>query len=83
MVLTIMGATPMSEPSKVRQDWAEIQLEQVLDKMPSLASVVRALVAVCRDKADHLRTNWQDEGTARTWEKDADKLQAVANRLEN
>jgi hypothetical protein len=42
------------------------QLETMIDGA-SLCEVLEALEAVCHDKAEHLRNNWQDEPSARAW----------------
>lgn len=51
-------------------------LEAILDRY-SVRAVLEALAGICFDKADHVRTNWQDDITARAWDRDAkaiDKL---------
>ncbi len=42
----------------------EIMIENL-----SLSGMLSILSQVCYEKAEHLRTNWQDLETARTWEK--------------
>ena len=42
-------------------------LESLIDKY-SLDDVLSAIREICLDKADHLRTNWQDEQSAKYWE---------------
>jgi|GEM_PF-739352 len=43
-------------------------IKTMIDGM-SLSSVLEILSQVCYEKAEHLRTNWQDPDTARAWEK--------------
>lgn len=45
-------------------------LEQLIDKH-GLLHVVTGLEFVCQEKAAHIRTNWQDNTTARTWDRAA------------
>lgn len=51
-------------------------LERLLDEMGA-EGVARALAEICREKADHLRTNWQDEEAARGWESDANQFDGL------
>lgn len=45
-------------------------LEQYID-MHGLAFVLAGIASVCRDKADHIRSNWQDEPSAARWDRKA------------
>lgn len=49
------------------------KLEALVDA-ESLSSIVECLGDICGEKADHLRANWQDEHTAKLWEKRMHKL---------
>ncbi len=40
--------------------------------------VVEALVEVCRLKAEHLRSNWQDIPSSQAWNRRAGRLERVA-----
>lgn len=47
------------------------QIEEVLETLidrKGLSFVLGALAGICWGKADHLRSNWQDETTAREWD---------------
>lgn len=48
-------------------------LEWLVDR-DGLAGVLEALQGVCRDKADHLRSAWQDMGGAALWERAARRI---------
>lgn len=62
---------------------AEIMdLENLLDHY-SLSDILESLAQIANEKADHLRTNWQDENTAKIWERDANKLSKLASKLES
>lgn len=56
-------------------------LEQLIDQA-GLASVVAACSEICDEKAEHIRTNWQEDDTARPWNKAALQLAQLACRLE-
>jgi hypothetical protein len=48
-------------------------LESLVDKY-SLAQVIENLAEICYGKAEHLRTNWQDEQSAKYWERNGKRL---------
>lgn len=48
-------------------------LEGMIDKA-GLATVLGQISEICMAKADHIRSNWQDEGLAKEWEKFGEKL---------
>ena len=52
------------------------ELELMVDRY-SVAEVLQALAQVCREKADHIRSNWQDQTTARSWDAAAVRLDKV------
>lgn len=54
------------------------ELEDMLDQY-GLREIVNALSQISYEKAEHLRTNWQDESTAKEWDKTAVYLERVAN----
>ena len=56
-------------------------LETLIDKT-SANFVLNCIVQIAHDKADHLRTNWQDENSAKQWEKLASKLETLADKPE-
>lgn len=47
---------------------AKDQLEAMIDQS-SLNDVLALLAEVCHEKADHLRSAWQDEAAAEHWER--------------
>jgi hypothetical protein len=53
-------------------------LEGILDRH-GLHGVLDMLASVCAEKAEHVRSNWQDEGTARMWDRRATKLSNFAS----
>ena len=60
------------------------ELERLLEGMVdsrSLAAIVYLLSTICTEKADHIRTNWQDEALAKVWERNARKLAHVGDEL--
>ena len=48
-------------------------LEALIDGS-TLANVVNALVHISEEKAEHIRSHWQDEALAKTWDRDARML---------
>ena len=52
------------------------QLEKMVDEAGFL-TVVSALQDICFEKAEHLRSNWQDETSARFWEADGKRLNKI------
>jgi hypothetical protein len=59
---------------------AMIELEKLVDKV-GLRNVIYGLAYIAGQKADHLRSNWQDEAAAQAWEADARKLDTFALKL--
>jgi hypothetical protein len=58
-------------------------LETLIDKH-GLAAVLSAMSEVCAEKAEHIRSNWQDRATAKPWDEVSntfDDLQGRAMRL--
>jgi hypothetical protein len=76
--MTVVGSRPSEREHMNDKDL----LERVIDQ-DGLAAVVACLADIANDKAEHLRSAWQDDKLARSWERDAKKLQAVAAKLEN
>lgn len=65
----------------IPSDAADV-LEQIIDSS-SLERLLELVADVCHEKAEHLRSNWQDRNTAKSWERDAAKLLKLAPRLEH
>jgi hypothetical protein len=57
------------------------KIEAIIDTS-SANYVLNSIVQIAWGKADHLRTNWQDESAAKEWEKLASKLETVADKFE-
>lgn len=51
-------------------DTTKDRLETMLDNV-GLTALLDMLGEVCHEKAEHIRTNWQDEGNAKTWDRAA------------
>lgn len=56
---------------------AMVALEAMVDRV-GMANVLYALAHISREKAEHLRTNWQDRSTSQWWDMRAGKLDAIA-----
>lgn len=55
-------------------------LERMVD-MYGLRGVLDALSSIAFEKAEHVRTNWDDESLAREWEMKASKVGLVADSM--
>ena len=53
-------------------------LEQEIDRL-GIDTVVDALAEICREKSEHVSTNWGDRNLAKAWNKLAEKLQHVSD----
>jgi hypothetical protein len=82
-----LGVTLGSEDSHMAK-WFELDYEENVKDLEALIDgnelreVVLALVTIASGKAEHLRTNWQDSGAAKDWERAACLLEKVADKLE-
>jgi hypothetical protein len=56
-------------------------IEATVDKH-GLIHVVTALELMCQEKAEHLRANWQDEQSAKVWDKAAKAIYAAVLKIE-
>ena len=57
------------------------RLEAEVDRT-SVSQVVQTLADVCREKAQHIRENWQDEGLAKVWDRVATRLELASDNIE-
>ncbi len=57
------------------------QLEQLIDS-ESLSAVAAAIAAVCREKAEHLRSDWQDYIAAQAWDRAAKHFDGVESAVD-
>jgi hypothetical protein len=56
-------------------------MEAYIDQT-SVAQLLDALADVCRDKAEHVRVNRQDQNTARPWDRAAKLLDSLSSKIE-
>jgi hypothetical protein len=66
--------------AKMNQDEIEAALKALVEQT-SCERVVVSLAQVCRDKAKHVRLNWQAEQQAQVWEGVAGLLDNVAEYI--
>jgi hypothetical protein len=64
------------------RDGERILLENIIDAC-GVAAVAEALARIADEKATHIRENWQDETTARQWDRVAARMEAQVKRFEN
>jgi len=57
-------------------------IEALVDKS-SVGDVLDALSDVCMDKSYHIRELWQGESLARSWARDAKRIDQCAGKVEN
>ena len=51
----------------------KVSLEKLVDHT-SLGAILEALSEICYLKAEHVRTNWEDDSLAKLWERAGNKL---------
>lgn len=59
---------------------AERDLEDAIDRY-SLSDVLGTLANICSAKADHLRSNWQDENAAKEWDRAATLCSGASDKV--
>jgi len=57
------------------------ELEAFVDEH-GMYAVLQTLSDICHGKADHLRSNWQDEDGAKVWDKDATTIARASLNLD-
>jgi hypothetical protein len=60
-------------------DESKAVLEELVDA-DSLDGVLEALAAICREKADHIRANYDDRSLARAWAIAGIRLEILAGK---
>lgn len=55
------------------------ELEQLVDSY-GLIAVLRALAEICYEKAEHVRSAWQDERLGKVWERTGKLLDYFLNK---
>lgn len=66
---------------EVKQEIRE-EIEMNIDLI-GFSEFISLVSQVCGDKFDHVRTNWQDEVLAETWNKAGHNLDEIAARFIN
>lgn len=56
-------------------------LESIIDSL-GLSTTLCLMADICREKSEHIQTNWQDKITARPWEKAAKRIETLSNRTD-
>ena len=56
------------------------QVEAMIDRS-NVKAVLSVIAHICREKAEHIHTNWTDDRLARDWERTAAKIEHLANIL--
>lgn len=55
-------------------------LETLIDQY-GVSGVMRLLCVICNEKSDHIAANWQDNVTARRWERASETLYNQQRRI--
>jgi hypothetical protein len=55
-------------------------IEAVIDAC-GLGSVLTAIGEICGEKAEHVRTNWQDEPLAKQWDAHGTRVTKLADKV--
>ncbi len=58
------------------------ELETLIDRH-SLGAVLENMSSICYEKADHIRSNWQDEALATVWDRMARRIATQARAAED
>ena len=66
--------------TETRSRQAATDLELLVDGF-GMEGVVSMLAVICREKAEHIASNWQDAALARAWERNALAMQSTAGRV--
>ncbi|MBE9213075.1 MAG: hypothetical protein HC836_27495 [Richelia sp. RM2_1_2] len=59
----------------MHKEYIEV-LEALIDKL-TLSTVLEMLERICHKKAENLRTHWEDENSAKLWEKAARQVEQI------
>ncbi|WP_026104321.1 hypothetical protein [Anabaena sp. PCC 7108] len=51
-------------------------LEKLVDQL-TLSAILEMLERICHKKAENLRTHWQDENSAKRWDKAAKQIENI------
>lgn len=62
------------------RDGEAILIENIIDAC-GMAAVAETLAKIADGKASHIRENWQDEATARQWDRVAARMEAQVARF--
>lgn len=57
-------------------------IEEIIDRY-SVSELLTAVAEICGEKAEHLRTAWQDNVAARTWDKDSTRITSCCHGIQN
>lgn len=60
----------------MHREYIEV-LEALIDKL-TLSTVLEMLERICHKKAENLREHWQDETSAKLWEKAARQVEQIS-----
>ncbi len=59
----------------MHKEYMEI-VEGLIDEL-TLSAILEMLERICHKKAENMRTHWQDEASAKLWEKAARQIEQI------
>ncbi len=74
----------MPSPDPYRLDWTSDEAQQAIEGMVDamgVSNTLDALQLVCRAKADHLRSNWQDDPAGDEWDIMGSRIELLAEDI--
>ena len=69
----IHGIESLVKTGGICDEDLQAEIEKVIDVM-SLSCLLDLIVNICHEKAEHFRTYWQDEKSARAWDKTGKRI---------
>lgn len=64
----------------MRQSDLENEIEKLVDAS-SVQSIIEALAVVCYEKAEHIRSSYNDKPLARQWEKNGNLVIKLSSKI--
>jgi len=61
---------------------AEYNLEGIIDSI-GLNETLQAMVKICLEKADHIRSSYDDKTLAKSWEHDSKVIDKITLKINN
>lgn len=66
--------------NQLQTDKCGEQIDHLIDEM-GVSNLLNLIALVCREKAQHIRNEWQDPNAALNWDDTANKLDRLATKV--